>query len=128
MKYTIWFDGGCKPNPGQGYGSWQIRDQDDILVQHRDRKEFGYMTNNLAEYRALQDALAWLVEYINPIDLVLELRSDSVLVVNQINGTWKAHNQNIKEFLIETLRLLEHFHYWEIFWNRREENVIRLGH
>lgn len=86
------------------------------------------MTSNQAEYRSLQDALAWLVHYLTSIDTTLEIRSDSVLVVNQINGNWKARNPMIKEFLIETLRLLEHFAYWEIHWNPREENVRRFGH
>lgn len=128
MNYTLWFDGGCKPNPGEGYGSWQLRDGDGVLIQHRDRRKFGPMTSNLAEYRALQDGLAWIIHYLNPIDISLEIRSDSNLVVNQINGAWETKNTMIKEFIIETLRLLEHFAYWEIHWNSRTENVIRFGH
>lgn len=128
MKYVIWFDGGCKPNPGYGYGSWEIRDEDGILVQHRQREQFWKMTNNIAEYRSLNSALKWLVDYGLTLDVELEIRSDSKLVVEQVNGRWKVKNPSIKEVVEETLELLSNFPTWTLVWNPREENVLRFGH
>ena len=128
MKYSIWFDGGCQPNPGNGYGSWEIRDEDGVLVQHRQREPFWHMTNNIAEYQSLNSALKWMVDYGITLDVVLEIRSDSKLVVEQVNGRWKVKNSHLKIYVEQTLELLENFPDWTICWNPREENVKRFGH
>ncbi len=128
MKYTIWFDGGCQPNPGQGYGSWEIQDEDGVLVQHRQREQFWTMTNNLAEYHALQSALGWLITYGLTMDVVLDLRSDSKLVVEQVNRRWRVKNPHLKVVVEQVWELLNHFPDWELNWNPRQINVERFGH
>lgn len=127
MTYTIWFDGGCKPNPGQGYGSWQIRDPDEALIQHRQAEQYGYMTNNMAEYMALTKALEWLIAYgLN--NSSLQVRSDSRLVVEQVCGTWRVKNPKLKPCVDWVRELLSEFQFYEIFWNPRVENLSRFGH
>lgn len=128
MKYMIWFDGGCQPNPGQGYGSWQIIDQDGVQVQYRLKEQFWYMTNNIAEYRSLNSALLWLITYGLTLNVDLEIRSDSKLVVEQVNGRWRVKNPNLKPIVQETKELLSHFPAWSLQWNPRQENVNRFGH
>jgi len=52
-KAEIFFDGGCLGNPGQKYGSFQIKlDGKEILK--RVRVDFGFGTNNEAEFNALK--------------------------------------------------------------------------
>lgn len=127
MTYTIWFDGGCKPNPGQGYGSWQIRDSDEALIQHRQAEQYGYMTNNIAEYMALIKALEWLIAY-GPNNSTLQVRSDSQLVCNQVVGAWRVKNPKLKPCVDRVRDLLSEFQNYEMDWNPRTENVARFGH
>ena len=58
--YTIIFDGGSRGNPGEGYGSYELRTRAERQIE---RLTFGdHVTNNEAEYRtliaALRDVLA----------------------------------------------------------------------
>src|SRR5579859_3540265 len=53
----IYFDGGCKPNPGEGYGSYEIDGQPLLYRYRNSRVQFGLMTSNLAEYHALLHAV-----------------------------------------------------------------------
>jgi hypothetical protein len=55
-KAEIYFDGGCLGNPGQKYGSFQVK-LDGTEVLKRSRVDFGFGTNNEAEFNALKLAL-----------------------------------------------------------------------
>ena len=55
-KAEIYFDGGCLGNPGQKYGSFQVKLDDKEIIK-RSRVDFGFGTNNEAEFNALKLAL-----------------------------------------------------------------------
>ena len=55
-KVEIYFDGGCLGNPGQKYGSFQIKLDGKEIIK-RSRVNFGFGTNNEAEFNALKLAL-----------------------------------------------------------------------
>jgi len=55
------------------------------------------MTNNIAEYRALRGSLQWLVEHGHGGDEI-DLRMDSQLVVNQVNGAWECRASNLQPY------------------------------
>ena len=55
-KVEIYFDGGCLGNPGQKYGSFQVK-LDGREIVKRSRVDFGFGTNNEAEFNALKLAL-----------------------------------------------------------------------
>jgi ribonuclease HI len=131
--YILVFDGGSKGNPGWGYGSYAItRVQDG--AQRLERLDFGDgYTNNEAEYdsliAALQDLLGRIEEAgRQPQEFALEVRGDSALVINQVQGRWKAKDPRMKERRDRCIRLLRQFGAMVLKLQPREESVRVLGH
>lgn len=98
----IYFDGGCKPNPG----NMEIC----IVIEYRGHrvplmiKNLGYGTNNIAEWAAINMA-AVEASKLNPE--YVEFIGDSNLVVNQAKGNWKIKDKTLKELhdsFIETTK------------------------
>lgn len=78
-------------------------------------------TNNVAEYTALVRALEWLVDNNLASDKV-EIKSDSKLVVNQLDGIYKVKGKRIIPLYKQVLLLKTKFSDIEIKWIPREEN------
>jgi ribonuclease HI len=102
---VIFTDGGASPNPGPAAIGAVIKDKSGIIVGCISQS-IGYATNNEAEYRAviaaLQMALKLGVQQV-------ELRSDSELLVRQINGQYKVKAAGIRPFYIEIKHIQEQF-------------------
>jgi ribonuclease HI len=131
--YVLIFDGGSRGNPGWGYGSYAIvRVQDG--AQRLERRDFGDdYTNNEAEYDALLAGLEDLLSRIEeagrkPEEFKLEVRGDSALVINQLQGRWKAKEPRMKERRDRCLELLGRFGATQLKAHPREESVRVLGH
>jgi len=131
--YVLIFDGGSRGNPGWGYGSYAItRVQDG--AQRLERQDFGDgYTNNEAEYDALIAGLEDLVSRIEeagrqPEEFKLEVRGDSALVINQVQGRWKATEPRMRERRDRCLELLRRFGGVQLKAHPREESVRVLGH
>jgi ribonuclease HI len=132
MELLVVFDGGSRGNPGQGYGSY--------LVQSPGRKpvikrvEFGgNYTNNQAEYESLIACLQYITERLTatnrtPSQVALDIKSDSDLLVNQLQGTYKVKDAGLRQRHTKALEMLEQFGEWMITWHEREESVRLLGH
>lgn len=90
VAYT---DGGARGNPGPaGYGV-RIERPDGTLIEEFGRA-IGVATNNVAEYRALIAAL----EYARDRGLrTVHVRSDSLLLVEQMRGRYKVKNAGLQE-------------------------------
>lgn len=91
-----WFDGSCGPvNPG-GTARWGafIKNADgEILFSNHGVIGHGHgMTNNLAEHFAAAEVLEQVATIAGTGWSVL-LRGDSMLVVNQLNGKWRAKSR-----------------------------------
>jgi len=90
MKIELFFDGGCSPNPGQKYGSYEVII--DGKQKHLEpRLALGYGTNNEAEFEILIVALKRIANYLerkgvakNLVDIVMV--TDSTIVANRISG------------------------------------------
>ncbi len=125
-RVQVVFDGG--KGPKGAYGTFRIRWPDGRLQQERRTFEAG-TTSNEAEYRTLLAALdRLLAEVEDPGALELEVLGDSQLVVNQVNGTWKARDPRMLRLRDEVRRRLERFGRVEVRWHGREESVDRFGH
>jgi ribonuclease HI len=131
--YVLVFDGGSKGNPGWGYGSYAItRVQDGS--QRIERLDLGDdYTNNEAEYDALIAGLEDLIQRIEgageqPQAYSVEVRGDSSLVLNQVQGKWQAKDSRMRERRGRCLRLLRRFHSVDLKLQPREESVRVLGH
>jgi probable phosphoglycerate mutase len=102
MNLIAYTDGGARGNPGPAGIGIVILDAatGDTLEEHSDF--LGVATNNQAEYRAVLHALEraafWKAESI-------ELRTDSKLVVEQLNGAWKVKHPEIRKRVDEARTL-----------------------
>jgi len=131
--YVLTFDGGSKGNPGWGYGSYAIRRVQDGS-QRVERLDLGdNYTNNEAEYDTLIAGLEDLIRRIEgaglqPQAYSLEVRGDSTLVLNQVQGKWQAKDPRMRERRGRCLRLLRRFHSVDLKIQPRAESVRVLGH
>lgn len=84
-------DGGARGNPGPaGYGAI-IRDaQGQVLAELYEG--IGITTNNVAEYRGLIAALEWAIAHGHG---QLHVRSDSLLIVQQMLGKYRVKHEGL---------------------------------
>lgn len=115
---TLRTDGASRGNPGPA-GIGVVIETDGVA----DRLEFceyiGETTNNVAEYRALLLALDE-AEKLSPSSITV--RSDSELLVRQLNGVYKVKSEHLKPMVIEAARRLRRFPAARILHVDREEN------
>jgi ribonuclease HI len=125
---VLLFDGGSRGNPGPAYGSFLLVLPDGRRV-HR-RHEFGLLTGNQAEYHALlaglKEALGLLGERAGQV--VLEVRGDSRLLQEQLEGRWRTRHPQLLALRDEAGALLRRFRSWRFLRVPREEVVRHLGH
>jgi len=89
---VAYIDGGARGNPGPaGYGV-RIEQPDGALVEEF-CESIGTATNNVAEYRALIAALEWAKSHGHR---ELHVRSDSLLLVQQMRGNYKVKNSGLQ--------------------------------
>jgi ribonuclease HI len=128
LPIALIFDGGSIGNPGRGYGSYQLTVRDKAERPQRLELGEGY-TNNEAEYDTLLAALeAILRRARDPRRVRLEIKGDSQLVINQINGVWKAKEPRMRERLERVRALLAQLGGWSATWHERGKSVKALGH
>ena len=107
-KVIIYTDGASRGNPGQGSIGVVFCNQKNEKI--RDYSEYlgEKVTNNEAEYKAVILALKKFKALFGKKlaeKTEIEVRSDSELLVSQLNGKYKVLNHNIKEFFIEIWNL-----------------------
>ena len=100
---VAYVDGGARGNPGPaGYGV-RIEQPDGTLVDEF-CDSIGVATNNVAEYRGLIAALDWTKTHGHR---EVEIRSDSLLLVQQMRGNYKVRHPGLQP-LHAKARLLAH--------------------
>ncbi|MDE2102247.1 MAG: hypothetical protein KGL39_33685 [Patescibacteria group bacterium] len=140
QSLQIYFDGGCSPNPGNKYGSYEVF-LDGRSIQKAERISFGWGTNNEAEFEALTAALKFLANYANETELRLDvcglkIFTDSTIVRNRVGGKNKIHNKlawresstRMFELASRVLEFKPLFCSFTIEWLGRDNNVERFGH
>ncbi|MBK5256021.1 MAG: ribonuclease HI family protein [Vicinamibacteria bacterium] len=114
----IHIDGGSRGNPGpSGFGVHAVDREGQIVAEH-----FGFIgvaTNNVAEYRALVHAFR-LASARGARHI--EIRSDSELVVKQMNGVYKVKHPDMITLWRQASTLRRGFDAAEINHVRREFN------
>ena len=104
-KFTLYFDGCSKGNPGlSGAGAVIYLNDDEIWA----KSEFvsNNQTNNYAEYSGL---LLGLKEAIKQNIKILHVCGDSLLVIKQMQGKYKVNSPNIISLFNEAQKMLQHF-------------------
>lgn len=128
LTIAIIFDGGADPNPGRGYGSYRLT----VNGKARAVKRLtfpGTITNNEAEYTTLIGALEDIHAHSRDLSrTIVQITGDSSLVINQINGTWKAKDARMTALRDRVLILLAPLDRWTATWHGRANSVRVLGH
>jgi ribonuclease HI len=115
---NLYSDGACRGNPGQGGAGAVLVDETGEIVATV-RRSLGYCTNNIAEYRAL---ILGLEEALKKRYGRLNIFLDSELLVNQIKGSYKVKNENLKILMFEVRKLLSYFDSYKIEHIDRSQN------
>jgi ribonuclease HI len=130
--YVLTFDGGSKGNPGQGYGSYEIRTCDNrARIERRDYGE--HITNNEAEYRTLIEGFEDILRTLqaaqkDPGAYSVRVQGDSQLVIRQLNGQYRIKHPAMQVLHGRVLELARQLGSVEYVWHRREHSVRTLGH
>lgn len=94
MTRKIYFDGGCKPNPGMMEVCIVVVDGRNEPIPHA-VSNLGRGTNNIAEWSSLLWAMSYALEQ-GWQDV--EIIGDSKLVVSQAAGRWQIKNNEFHSF------------------------------
>jgi ribonuclease HI len=119
-RFRAAIDGGSRGNPGRA--AWAVA----VLDEHGECAEehaglLGRATNNVAEYRALIEALKLARE--RGAEAV-EVQADSELVVRQIHGDYRVRHPELKPLYLEAKQRILEFASFRIRHVRREQNRL----
>jgi ribonuclease HI len=120
MKWHIYVDGASSGNPGDS-GAGMVAFNEDGVELMRDSKYLGRMTNNMAEYEALLNALEKARE--NGAEHVA-VYTDSQLVANQVRGEYKVRDEKLRPYVEKVLHSGRFFKSFSIEYIPRESNNI----
>ncbi len=124
-KIIIYTDGGSRGNPGKAAIGVVFCNEKGQIIKKYSEYLGDNLTNNEAEYEAVIFALkkfkALFGKAIAKIS-DLGIRSDSELLVKQLNGEYKLENEKIQKFFIEIWNLKIDFKSVKIKHIPREKN------
>ena len=120
MSVKLFTDGGARGNPGPAAYGYVLEAPDgSVLAAHGEK--IGIATNNVAEYSALIAGLEKAIE----LELsVVEVVSDSQLMVKQMKGEYKVKNEALHDLWEEANRLARKLPSVSYTWVRREHNEL----
>jgi ribonuclease HI len=119
LTLTAYTDGAARGNPGEGGIGVKILDESGATV-HTHSEYIGTVTNNVAEYRALLHAVAFARK---SGCSRLVVRSDSELMVRQLNGIYKVKDAKLARYVKEVRSLIQDASFtFEIVHIAREQN------
>lgn len=124
MKLIVYTDGGARGNPGPAGIGVVIADEKGATIK-KYSEYLGEKTNNEAEYEAIVFALKKVKalygkEKIKKTDI--EMRSDSELIINQLNHQYKISEPNLQPLFIKIWNMLIDFGGVKFVHVPREEN------
>ncbi|MEM2225867.1 MAG: ribonuclease HI family protein [Candidatus Bathyarchaeia archaeon] len=118
----VFIDGLAEPtNPGIGtFGFVIYKDGKRVKEAHGFVGE--RVSNNFSEYHALCEALRWILERGWQGEEVI-VKSDSLLLVNQMSGRWRVRGGLYAPKHLEALSLAKEFDKISFVWIPRGENA-----
>ena len=119
-KIIIYTDGGARNNPGPAAIGVFVPQ-----FQKEYSKCLGTATNNEAEYQAVIFALKKIKQLIGKgksKNAEIEIKSDSELLISQLNGQFKIKEKKLIPFFIEIWNLKQDFEEVKFVQVPREEN------
>lgn len=127
--YVAYFDGMCEPNnPGgnMGIGAFILNPQRERIFTFSDYirpDELPQTSNNVAEYIGLLELLKFFLKHQLQHEKII-CCGDSMLVINQMKGTWNANKGAYIPYFNEARGLKEKFRNISFEWIPREKNSI----
>ncbi len=118
-KVIINVDGAARGNPGPAAIGAILKDESGHTLG-RISRPIGVTTNNQAEYQAI---IAALEKAINSGAKQVHLKSDSELVVEQINGHYKIKNTALRPLYQKVVQLIGSLESFSISYIPREKNA-----
>ena len=116
-------DGGSRGNPGPAASGYVLMSTTGLVVAEGGTY-LGTATNNVAEYEALYLALEKALE----LDaVVLDMRLDSLLVVNQMNGLYRVKHDDLLPIYDRVKELMTRFEKVTFTHVMREYNTLADG-
>ncbi len=103
---NIYTDGGSRGNPGQAaLGTYVEDERGNVLASIA--KTLGVATNNVAEYSAIIEGLAWVLSNKRRMPSLARINffMDSNLAASQLNGLYKIKNPGIRELVFKARQL-----------------------
>lgn len=99
---NVFTDGGARGNPGPSAIGVYIADGNNKKIAGFG-KQIGIATNNVAEYKAVIEALDWIIENKKNLskDTRVNFSLDSKLVCSQIIGIFKVKNADLRNLLFD---------------------------
>jgi ribonuclease HI len=120
MRFRAFIDGAARGNPGPAGAGVHIE-----AVDERPAEELfaalGKATNNVAEYSALLLALTRAAELKAE---TVEILSDSLLLVQQVNGVFKVKAPHLIPLVSDAVRRAKQFRRFSIRHVPREKNGL----
>ena len=128
-KVVITFDGGAKPNPGKGYGSYNIRIDGNDKPIHGESEEFygDNLTSNQSEYIAVTRGCEKIKELFGN-NCNIHIVGDSELVLKQISGEYRVRNEKLIPLNQKLMDCLSGFQSYSVQHRPREQSVEEFGH
>lgn len=129
IQLRVYTDGASRSNPGHAACAYLVTDQEDRPVKMYSEYLGPRVTNNVAEYYGLIRALAFVTEFTSgsPALTTITIRSDSQLIVEQVNRRWKVRDEELKIICSQCQQhvheLLSRGHRVTLEHIRREENT-----
>jgi ribonuclease HI/probable phosphoglycerate mutase len=120
VVFHLYTDGACRGNPGQGGAGAVLMDEKGNICATA-KYSLGFCTNNIAEYKAL---ILGMEEALKRRCRNLHIFLDSELLVNQINGTYRIKNENMKTLMRDVRKLLSYFDSYTVDHIDRSRNSI----
>ncbi len=115
---TIYTDGGSRGNPGPSGLGYYIIGPDGKELK-RGGEFLGFSTSRLAEYYGLKEGLEQAIE----LGLKrVHFKSDSLMMVNQMNGVYKVKNPDLMQIHGDVLKLLSNLEAYSFTHVPRELN------
>ena len=116
-------DGGSRGNPGPSASGYVLMDESSKII-YEGGAYLGHTTNNIAEYQAVYLALEKALDFGARI---VDMRMDSQLVANQMNGTYKVRHPDLQVIHQRIQELSAHFERVTYTYVAREYNKLADG-
>lgn len=116
---TVYVDGGSRGNPGpSGVGYYIVGEDGSVL--RRGGEFIGFATSRVAEYYALKEGCKQAIELgLKSVRFV----SDSLMMVNQMNGVYQVKNRDLVPMYNDIQGLLKKFEAVAFVHVKREQNA-----